>query len=567
MSGERPPPKIVVIDGLNVCHGGANGEGWDGRRLLSCISILESMGYGTIPVIGGWRLKSELKNKTPGFKRIQKLVNRPAPFGLRTTQGQDDVLVIQLAVSENAWIITQDGFGDWREKYPKGIGKSSWEEIDRLTVGTQWDGKWLNKGVHWNAQGPDFVWIDCPIPDAPRDFLIDEFNEERTLAMEAKKMLEKMHGSLESKAKGREEEFSKLLTLSAQIVGNFNPLEMVFPAKRVPNSDEIGDNFKLDDLRKMCSDRGIPKSGKKAEVVRRLIEFEEKEITLLLEKSDAASTKRAEDKEKRKEKRKLERQQQLEKDTNELMEKINDIGNVKLIEEIRTFYRDILAENHRKSFLIIDECVLFVDVKRSGRKGSKMEKWKVRINLIGPIHESDLVGRRGGNIKTVHDRTAEFLGCDRSSFNLEILFAKRRSRNHPDYVDYSEFLLGCKLVQLRDFSMQLGLPKSGSKEVIVNRIHARSEKATKDGELKKKERSVREKTKDIDSSAFFESLFSKMENPAQWTIFTVPYSQMVKEKPEFHLKSKGVSPTDFLKLHRDKVEISQRNGQPWIRKK
>ena len=272
--GERPP-KIVVIDALNVCHGGVNGEGWDGRRLLSAIAVLESMGYGTIPVIGLWRLKQGKKMKTHGFSRIDKLRKRTAPYNLRTTQGSDDMLVLELAVKHTAWIITQDGFGEEREKYPRGISGTSWEEIDRLTVGTEWDGNWLNKGVHWNAQGTEFVWIDCPIPDAPPDFLIDEFEEERAWAMEAKHLLVKLHGSLESKAKEYEDEIKPLLKISAQLIGSFSTLDRGFPAKRIPTSNEMNDHYKLTDLRELCMERGIPKSGRKAEVIQRIIEFDE----------------------------------------------------------------------------------------------------------------------------------------------------------------------------------------------------------------------------------------------------------------------------------------------------
>ena len=398
MPGGKSPPKIVVIDGLNVCHGGTNGEGWDGRRLLSCISKLESMGYGTIPVIGQWRLKEQIKKKTPGFKRVGKLRNRPPPFNLRTTQGEDDILALRLAVTENAWIITHDGFGKEREKYPEGIEGSSWEEIDELTVGTQWNGNWLGKGVHWNAHGSDFVWIDCPITEAPKELLIDEFEEERKLATEAKILIEKMHGIIEAKAKGRGE-LQRLLQASSILTGGFGSLNREFPEKKIGNPDQINDEFKLDDLRRFCSERGISKTGKKVDLIQRLIEYEEEKRQVIQEESDTAEKERTEDKQKKKE----------------------------------------------------------------GRK----EQWKLE--------------------------------------------------------------------------QQQRLENAKSEAGIVE-------------------------AKDIDSSAFFECLFSKMENPAEWTIFTIPYSRMLEEKPEFHLKSMGVRPTDYLKLHHDKIEISLRNDHYWIRK-
>jgi len=78
---------------------------------------------------------------------------------------------------------------------------------------------------------------------------------------------------------------------------------------------------------------------------------------------------------------------------------------------------------------------------------------------------------------------------------------------------------------------------------------------------------VREKTANIEPSDFFECLFSKINNPKQWTVFTTPYAHMVAEKPEFRLKTIGVNTIDFLRLHSDRVELGQRKGHPWIRRK
>ena len=84
---------------------------------------------------------------------------------------------------------------------------------------------------------------------------------------------------------------------------------------------------------------------------------------------------------------------------------------------------------------------------------------------------------------------------------------------------------------------------------------------------KSKEDFIREKTANIEPAEFFENLFSKMENPNQWGAFTTPYSLMIADKPEFHLKSLGVKPVDFIRLHADKIELSLRKGHPWVRRK
>ena len=84
---------------------------------------------------------------------------------------------------------------------------------------------------------------------------------------------------------------------------------------------------------------------------------------------------------------------------------------------------------------------------------------------------------------------------------------------------------------------------------------------------RKRKRKRNLKTVNIEPSEFFENLFSKMKNPNQWTLFTIPYAHMVAEKPEFHLKSLGVKPVDFIRLHADKIELSMREGHPWVRRK
>ena len=531
MPGERPAPKLVVIDGLNVCHGGANGEGWDGRRLLSCISKLESMGYGTIPVIGRWRLKDQMKKKTPGFKRIEKLQNRPAPFNLRTTQGQDDILVLRLAVSENAWIITQDGFGKEREKYPQGIEGTPWEEIDKLTVGTQWNGDWLNKGVHWNAQGSDFVWIDCPITEAPKELLIDEFNEERTLAMEAKRLIERMHGSIESKVKGREEELQKLLQASSNIIGNFGPMERSFPEKKIGNASQINGKFKLDELRKFCSDRGISKTGKKDEVIRRLIEFEGGGRPPTGKKTD----KEVKDKKKgKKEKRK------------ELMDKIDEIGNAKLIEEIRSNYLDIFAEDYPLGASLIDQCLLYVEDPKNKHAVA------IRINLICRGRSSEFIGKHGRNVKILSERTAKSLGCDEKSFKINI---RAYGQSKKGVEDYSKFLMSFNMGQLRDFLSQLGLPKSGNKKAVVNRIINFPEKKMaehSDKREKSREKATIEDEKDsgdiigFTKTQFASALMECKGDSQKREPYSSVYSILISKRPEFNLKELGIKPNVYL---------------------
>ena len=48
------------------------------------------------------------------------------------------------------------------------------------------------------------------------------------------------------------------------------------------------------------------------------------------------------------------------------------------------------------------------------------------------------------------------------------------------------------------------------------------------------------KTADIDPRIFFETMFSYMDDPNEWTDYDIPYGKMIESIPEFNLKRKGV---------------------------
>jgi uncharacterized coiled-coil DUF342 family protein len=155
-----------------------------------------------------------------------------------------------------------------------------------------------------------------------------------------------------------------------------------------------------------------------------------------------------------------------EVEISELMRRIDVFGNVKLIEMTRSFY---LEEMPQKLHWCLDELFLYVETA----KIQHIET--VRINLIpGRIRRIGiLIGRGGAKIASVKMKLAELLNSDAGLFTIEILtVAEREKRGLKG--DYSEFLLSHKLTQLRDFAIQLGLPKSGNKKDIVNRIASKN---------------------------------------------------------------------------------------------
>ena len=69
----------VILDGANIIHGGSNGSGMNGRRLVSAINYYEDKGYTVHAVLKQETFNYMRKQKTNGFEDIDKLIEDPFP--------------------------------------------------------------------------------------------------------------------------------------------------------------------------------------------------------------------------------------------------------------------------------------------------------------------------------------------------------------------------------------------------------------------------------------------------------------------------------------------------------
>jgi len=152
-------PDTIVIDGSNVAHGGANGKGLSGHRVVSAVSEYRKKGYRVIVVFKQETFSYMKKNKSKGFHELHEMNEKGE---LHLFRKNDDHLAITLALRYNAWLVTQDTYKTRNIDNPKERATHpEWFEtgkLDILTRGTrlQEDG-WVSSGYDWKVIDDDFM--------------------------------------------------------------------------------------------------------------------------------------------------------------------------------------------------------------------------------------------------------------------------------------------------------------------------------------------------------------------------------------------------------------------------
>lgn len=152
-------PDTIVIDGSNVAHGGANGKGLSGHRVVSAVSEYRKKGYKVITVFKQETLFYMKKNKSPGYHELCEMNENGE---LHLFRKNDDHLAIILALRHNAWLVTQDTYKTHSIDKPKERDTHpEWFEtgkLDILTRGTrvEKDG-WVSSGHEWKVVEDDFI--------------------------------------------------------------------------------------------------------------------------------------------------------------------------------------------------------------------------------------------------------------------------------------------------------------------------------------------------------------------------------------------------------------------------
>lgn len=246
----------VVLDGANIIHGGSNGNGMDGRRLISAMKYYENKGYLVHTVLKQETYHYMKKKKVPGLKRIGELV---AESKILLFRKNDDHLAIILALKHHAWLVTHDTFKTHDNTKPKERElHPEWFEgggLDARTRGTnvQGDG-WISSGFDWRIEGNNFY--DTEIADIK--FLSSWYNSDNKLVVKKAHSIEddilKIQAMIDELDSISVEQKS-LLTQCKNKIGNF--------IKSFSNKSESKDiksiikSLMMYDLKQICHNRSL----------------------------------------------------------------------------------------------------------------------------------------------------------------------------------------------------------------------------------------------------------------------------------------------------------------------
>ena len=195
------------------------------------------------------------------------------------------------------------------------------------------------------------------------------------------------------------------------------------------------------------------------------------------------------------------------------------------------------------------------------------------------------LGTLGDNMQTIHDAMRQKYGL-----NVSIVLKKSKTEAKGEErsavvsriderrrIETANLLSGKSVKDLRMIAKERGLSRYSNlkKKELISLINDNSTKSLEvlgitidDVKLDKTTgEEILRKTENIDLEEFFRCLFSHVQKSGEWCALATPYAGMVAEKPEFRLHSMGVKLTDFLRLHRDRVELGQRKGHPWFRER
>ncbi len=241
--------RIVVLDGSNIVAQGTE-KGNNGFILLSAIEYYQNLGYRVIVVMKGGTIRWMRYNEEPGHEIITQMEYSGQ---LISIEEGDDETVIQIAQKKNGWIITYDTFSYDKEKDGKTIPSErkanpdwDWDDIDRRTRGTEWNGGERPKsGQHWLVVDLDF--FDPTMPKAPHDIISSDYAIFREDLQTAIGKMNRVAGFLSSNESKLKKRMMRDVTQIAKIMSGL--MEMI-PPPVLPDEDKVN-NFLLDDCKEL----------------------------------------------------------------------------------------------------------------------------------------------------------------------------------------------------------------------------------------------------------------------------------------------------------------------------
>ena len=275
--------RTVVLDGSNIVHGGkgARSQEPDGNRLMSAIALYESKGYvvipcmkkGTFHVMSGEALNRETEEKIPKAPGFDSLLPLSKSRFLRLFKSDDDLHIIHLALLKNAWIVTNDTFEDSRhhesgELIPRertSHPELDWDLIDEMTWGTTRSGHRVYADDTWKTEGPKF--IHPTLIHAPTSLFEDEYTEIREAISQLAHILQEV-------VRLSEKEDSRITDVNGMArkwVRSVKRMAKMIPGQKTPDRESLS-QMTVQELKKMCLELDLKRTGKKAELVDRILE-------------------------------------------------------------------------------------------------------------------------------------------------------------------------------------------------------------------------------------------------------------------------------------------------------
>ena len=259
LSGLLGGYRDVVLDGANIVHGGSNGSGMDGRRLISAMIYYENKGYSVHTVLKAETYHYMKKNKIPGLKKISELIGNDKILLFRKN---DDHLAIVLALKYHAWLITHDTFKTHNETKPKERDTHpEWFEggiLDAYTRGTMvQDDGWVSYGFDWRIEKNEF--LDPEIADI--NFLSSWYNSDNGLVIKNANTIRNDIIKLESTIREIDSISNKQNDLISECRNNIeNFIQSYNRTSESPNIKSIINDLSIFDLKLICHNRSIESS-------------------------------------------------------------------------------------------------------------------------------------------------------------------------------------------------------------------------------------------------------------------------------------------------------------------
>jgi len=296
---------IVVLDGSNIIAGGAKSRGTsDGHRLISAIRLYEENGYTVIPVLKEgtyWWMKHNDGKESQGFNVVKRLRDKLEQEGKNLLFENDDQYIVKLAYKKKAWLVTNDTFESRtpkgsrevevreREKYPDLV---DWAEVDQYTWGTSKgpDGR-VRANEDWRVEGSDFVHLH--LTPLKRTIIEDRYSELRSSISRVDASLSEADQILNA-IDGPENEIKLLRERMKKMHEAFLQLDNSVPETKIPTKGKL-QGLKKTELEEYCVFFGIPKSGNKDVLVKRLLEKRADQQKAKKEKPKQEKTKKNKD--------------------------------------------------------------------------------------------------------------------------------------------------------------------------------------------------------------------------------------------------------------------------------